>query len=143
MSEASNGYFLDTNIWLYAFLETEAGTNKQLIASSLIEKEGIVVSTQVINEVCVNLINKGLLAETEIQQLVQDFYEGCRVIEFNREILIDASGMRQRYNLSFWDSLIVACALAAGVDRLYSEDMQNGLIVSKYLRIVNPFEESE
>lgn len=143
MSEASNGYFLDTNIWLYAFLETEAGTKKQLIASSLIEKQGVVVSNQVINEVCVNLIKKTLLGETEIQQLVQDFYQGCRVIEFNRQILMDASGMRQRYNLSFWDSLIVACALAAGVDILYSEDMQNGLIVSEYLKIVNPFEESE
>jgi len=32
------------------------------------------------------------------------------------------------YNLSFWDSLIVAIALAGGADTLYSEDMQHGLI---------------
>lgn len=143
MSGVSGGYFLDTNIWLYAFLETEAGTSKQQIARSLIDREGVAVSTQVINEVCVNLIKKGLLDEAEIQQLVQDFYEGCQVIELSRQILMNASELRQRYNFSFWDSLIIACALEASIDTLYSEDMQNGLIVSECLRIVNPFVEGE
>ena len=34
MSEASGTYFIDTNIWLYAFFQTESGTNKQKIARS-------------------------------------------------------------------------------------------------------------
>lgn len=143
MSEASGTYFIDTNIWLYAFFQTESGTNKQKIARSLIENKNVVLSTQVINEVCVNLIKKALMSETEIQPLIQDFYTQCQVIEFNCQILMNASRLRQGYNLSFWDSLIVACALEAGVETLYSEDMQNGLIVSEHLRIVNPFEPGE
>lgn len=140
MSEASGRYFIDTNIWLYAFFQTESGTSKQKIARSLVDRKNVVVSTQVINEVCVNLIKKALMGEAEIQQLVQDFYARCQVIEFNCQILMNASRLRQGYNLSFWDSLIVACALEAGVEMLYSEDMHNGLIVSERLRIVNPFE---
>ncbi len=42
-------------------------------------------------------------------------------------------------SLSFWDSLIVASALAAGANVLYSEDIQDGLIVLKQLNIINPF----
>jgi len=41
--------------------------------------------------------------------------------------------------LSFWDSLIVASALSADVDILYSEDMQNGLIIAEKLQIINTF----
>jgi predicted nucleic acid-binding protein len=45
-----------------------------------------------------------------------------------------------KYSLSFWDSLIVASALAANAEILYSEDMQNGLLIENKLRIINPFE---
>lgn len=69
MSEADH-YFLDTNIWLYAFLKTDEG-NKQKIARSLIESNRIVISNQVINEVCVNLIKKASLEEERIEQLIQ------------------------------------------------------------------------
>ncbi|MEQ9482915.1 PIN domain-containing protein [Coleofasciculus sp. F4-SAH-05] len=64
MSEASGRYLIDTNIWLYALLQTESGTDKQKIARSIIESKNAVVSTQVINEVCVNLIKKALMSET-------------------------------------------------------------------------------
>lgn len=141
MNEASSGYFLDTNLWLYAFLETETGNDKQQIARSLINSQEVVVSTQVINEVCVNLIKKALLDEEKINQLIQDFYSRCRVVEFNQQVLLNASKLRQSYSLSFWDSLIVASALEAEVNVLYSEDMQHKLIIFEQLQIVNPFVE--
>ena len=141
INEASSGYFLDTNLWLYAFLETKTGNDKQQIARSLINSQGVVVSTQVINEVCVNLIKKALLDEEKINQLIQDFYSRCRVVEFNQQVLLNASKLRQSYSLSFWDSLIVASALEAEVNVLYSEDMQHKLIIFEQLQIVNPFVE--
>jgi len=33
----------------------------------------------------------------------------------------------------------VACALHLNLKRLYSEDMQNGLVVEKTIKIINPF----
>jgi predicted nucleic acid-binding protein len=54
-------------------------------------------------------------------------------------ILLDGSQLRQEYALSFWDSMVVACALAADAQILYSEDMQDGLIIRETLEIKNPF----
>jgi predicted nucleic acid-binding protein len=52
--------FIDTNIWLYAFIETDNG-QKRLAAKSAIQTPDIVISIQVINEVCVNLQVEGRL----------------------------------------------------------------------------------
>jgi predicted nucleic acid-binding protein len=56
----------------------------------------------------------------------------------DESILLEASQLRQEYALSFWDSMIVACALAADAQILYSEDMQDGLMIRETLEIKNP-----
>jgi predicted nucleic acid-binding protein len=61
------------------------------------------------------------------------------VVEINSNILINSSHLRSQYMFSFWDSLIVASALFADANILYSEDMQNGLIILDKLQIINPF----
>jgi predicted nucleic acid-binding protein len=45
----------------------------------------------------------------------------------------------ERYGLSVYDAMIVAAALLADCETLYSEDMQDGLLVECQLRICNPF----
>lgn len=133
-----NGYFLDSNIWIYA-LANNQDINKRNIACQLVNAEGVIISTQVINEVCLNLIKKSSFSEQQIIQLIEAFYKGSHIISFNRDILVNSSNLRSRYKFSFWDSLIVACALAAGASILYTEDMQDGLVVDSQLQIVNPF----
>lgn len=130
--------FVDTNVWLYAFIES--GTpEKSGIARRLIQTSDPTVSTQVINEVCVNLLRRANFSEEQIGQLIEAFYEKCQVVELTKTVLLTASRLRQRYPMSFWDSLIVAAALEAGVPVLYSEDMQHGLIVEGQLQIQNLF----
>jgi predicted nucleic acid-binding protein len=41
--------------------------------------------------------------------------------------------------ISFWDGLVVECALSAGCSTLYSEDLQDGWEVDRRMRVVNPF----
>lgn len=43
-----------------------------------------------------------------------------------------------RYQLSNWDALIVAAAVLAGCETLYSEDLQHGQVFEG-LSVVNPF----
>lgn len=133
--------FLDSNIWLYAMITSAPTEERHEKARYLIssKKEAIVTSTQVINEVCVNLLKKLIFNELQIDNLIKSFYKSYRVIEINREILLTASQLRTRYAFSFWDSLIVASALYADTSILFSEDMQNGLIVFNKLEIINPF----
>jgi len=45
---------------------------------------------------------------------------------------------RERYSLSHWDSMLLAACATAGVDTLYSEDMDNGMTYGS-VRVVNPF----
>jgi predicted nucleic acid-binding protein len=130
--------FIDTNIWLYAFIETDDSV-KSATARTLIQETEPVLSTQVINEVCVNVLRRANFTEEQVSRLIVSFYEKYPVIELNRSILLTASRLRQRYSLSFWDSTIVASALDAGVSILYSEDMQHGLTIEEQLQVRNPF----
>ncbi len=130
--------FVDTNIWLYAFIDTD-GKAKSDAARELLQSSEPVVSVQVINEVCVNLLKRAAFTEEQLRELIVAFYEKYRVAELTESTLLMASEMRERYSLSFWDSQIVSSALAAGVGVLYSEDMQHGLSVEGRLEIANPF----
>ncbi|VXD23636.1 conserved hypothetical protein [Planktothrix serta PCC 8927] len=136
--------FCDSNIWLYQFLidpdsDRSEEIKKHNIAINLTNQKNILISTQVINEVCAVLCKKAKLSEIKIRQIIEEFYQGCIVMDIDRNIIVIASDLRTQYNFSFWDSLIVASALSGGADTLYSEDMQDGLIVSGQLNIINPF----
>jgi predicted nucleic acid-binding protein len=57
---------VDTNVWLYAFVE-DGDQGKSALASALIRRGDIVLSTQVVNEVCVNLLKKAHFAEDKLR----------------------------------------------------------------------------
>ncbi|MFV0276816.1 MAG: hypothetical protein ACK5HY_06490 [Parahaliea sp.] len=48
----------------------------------------------------------------------------------------------EKYGFSVHDAMIVGAALVSGCERLYTEDMRDGLLVEGRLRIVNPFKTS-
>ena len=131
--------FLDSNIWLYALSDQDEERKEK--AENLIEKnkKQICLSTQVINEVCLNLKRKSAFDEAEISRLIFSFYLNYEIVEPKLETLLEASELRTKYSLSFWDSIIVASALSVSAEILYSEDMQNNLQVENKLKIVNPF----
>jgi predicted nucleic acid-binding protein len=130
--------FIDTNIWLYAFIEDQS-SDKTKRARDLINACQPVLSVQVINEVCVNLIKKANFTEEQIRLLIDAFFEKYPIINIEQEILSAASNLRQRYVLSFWDSLVVACALQIQVSVLYSEDLQHEQVFEGQVKIINPF----
>ncbi|WP_249028064.1 hypothetical protein [Methylovulum psychrotolerans] len=57
----------------------------------------------------------------------------------NGQTIRKAIGLTRRHQLSHWDSLIVAAALLAGCEILYSQDMQHGQVFDGQLKVVNPF----
>ena len=132
-----NKVFIDSNIWLYAFIDS---LEKTKIAKKIISKEpNIVLSVQVINEVSFNLIKKLHFDEGEIRNLIEDFYSKYEIVNFNEKNLRLASNIRTLRQISYWDSLIIASALENDCSILYSEDMQHNQIIENKLKIVNPF----
>ena len=86
--------FIDTNIWLYAFIEGD-DPHKTARAKSLIETQrAIYISTQVINEVCVNVLKKAHFSEQQVQQLIESFYAKSVVVELSKLVLLKASALR-------------------------------------------------
>jgi predicted nucleic acid-binding protein len=132
-------YFFDSNIWLYLFLEK--GSKKSVTAKQYIEKSvlnnQIVISWQVINEVCVNLLKKEF-TEQQLLSIVEWLYKIATIQDFSQEMLLKASSLREQFSISYWDSLIVSAALASNCRLLYSEDMQDGLKIGN-LTIRNIF----
>ncbi len=140
--DESQQSFIDSNIWLYRFIINPRDTNaipKQQIATTITNYQNILISTQVVNEVCSNLIRKAGFNNAKIQILVEELALNCEILPVSIETLQSAVKLRVQYLLSFWDSLIVASAVLGGASILYSEDMQDGLIVKNTLQIVNPF----
>ena len=132
--------FVDTNIWLYAFISgpdaAKSDLARQLLQDS---EEALIVSSQVINEVCVNLLKKAHVPETEIRELVRSFYRKYPVVLLDQEVEIGASELCERFSLSFWDSLILSAAVHGDATVLYSEGLQAGLQVDGRLVVRNPF----
>ena len=131
-------YFIDTNIWLYSFIQPKPSL-KNSIAREVIKNCEIVISTQIINEICVNLINKAGFSEDKIQSLIESLYKKYAVFELSQDILLMASRIRADHSFSFWDSIVAASALDCDADFLITEDMQNGFFLYNELKIINPF----
>jgi predicted nucleic acid-binding protein len=138
MTQNNGLAFVDTNIWLYAFIRGQSA-EKTLVAQAIISNRRFLISTQVISEVCINLIRKASFSEPQVRELAAAFFEKHTVILPNEEIILFASTLRERHGLAYWDSLLISTASSAGATQFYSEDMQDGQVFEGRLQIVNPF----
>ena len=129
--------FIDANILLYAY-STEK--NKQEIAQNIINtNNNIYISKQVINETINILIKKFKLNIKDIINVVKELEKEFIILDFDIQTQLNALKLKQNYNLQFYDALIVSTALENSCTILYSEDMQDKLVIEKKLKIINPF----
>ncbi len=132
--------FVDTNILVYA--HDAAAGEKHLRARRLLEQlwdsGDVVLSTQVLQELCVNLRRKTANPPPleEVRRLVRE-YATWEVVNNTAESILKALEIEVRYKISFWDALIVQAAEEAGASILYSEDLAAGQQYET-LRVVNP-----
>jgi predicted nucleic acid-binding protein len=75
----------------------------------------------------------------EIEETLADFVEALdEVLAISFETHREALAIARDHGLAFYDALIVASALEAGCDTLFTEDMQHGRMFQG-LTIRNPF----
>ena len=128
----SDKVFIDTNILVYAH-DRAAGVKHER-ARALIERlwnsgEGV-LSTQVLQELCINLRRKTAhpLPVPQVRELLQD-YLSWEIVVNTSESVIEALAIEVRYRLSFWDALIIQAAGVSGATVVYSEDLADGGLV--------------
>jgi len=127
--------FADTNLFIYA----ESADGEKTARSLEIIEAKPVVSVQVINETVNVLTRKYSFTLAEAHEVAEGLLDLCEVVPLEVATIREAIRLSKRYALSHWDSLIVAAALRAECDTLYSEDMQHGQTFDGRLTVVNPF----
>jgi predicted nucleic acid-binding protein len=129
--------FIDTNVLIYGYSEDEPNKRQQAIDCVLSAEAWI--STQVLNETINVLKRKFSLSYSQIREAVQEISKGFPIILVSVNTIEMALNLAERYQYSYFDSLILASALEAGCQILYSEDLQDGQRIENQLTIVNPF----
>lgn len=139
-------YFFDTNIFIYSVLEaeTEKDKTKNEIALSLIEQEDreIIISNQVLNEVSNILLKKSDFTKNQIIETLQWMLDTLTLVHCSPNITLNAVDIVERYQFSFYDSLIISSAIAADCNYLITEDLQDNQIITyqfRQLKVINPF----
>lgn len=137
----SDTYLVDTNVLMYAH-DSAAGEKHQrvkVLVEELWETRAGVVSTQVLQELAVNLRRKAKkpLDAKATRDVVSD-YLTWQVVVNGAYSILEALDLEAKHQISFWDALIVQAAHVSGAEVLYSEDLSDGQAYGA-MRVVNPF----
>jgi predicted nucleic acid-binding protein len=132
--------FIDTNVLVYA--EASDEPLKQQAALALIKRlyennEGV-LSTQILQEYCNVALKKLRLPTTHIRAQL-DLYEQFEVVQVTPAIIRSGLDLQQTRSVSFFDSIVLASAHAAGCNVIWSEDMNTGEVING-MQITNPFQ---
>jgi predicted nucleic acid-binding protein len=128
--------FLDSNVLVYAFT-----TDPRAEAAQALLQRGCAVSVQALNEFANVARRKLHLSWSEVREALTAIRVLCAAVTGVDDKTHDtALDIAERYGFAVFDALMIAAALQAGADTLWSEDMQNGMIVAGKLRIANPFQ---
>jgi predicted nucleic acid-binding protein len=126
--------FFDTNILVYAQQTDEKGDRARALFTG-----GGKLSVQVLNEF--TAVSRGKQAR-EWREIAEAISDVLTVVDpplaLTLELHAAARALAEDHRLSFYDALIVASAIEAGCDTLFTEDLQHGRKFGS-LRIVNPF----
>lgn len=131
--------FVDSNILIYAADESTPEDRKTRIARELLRQRNLHLSVQVLSEFTVNARSKAKLNLSPEQE--QEWLNGWLlfpVAALTVETFLDARLVHARYQLSHWDSLIIASAREARCTLVYSEDLNHGQDFDG-VKVINPF----
>ena len=129
------GSFFDTNVLVYIASSDPVKADR---AETIIRDSGV-VSVQVLNELTNVARRKMRLTWPDTHRFLSTLRGLLTVQPVTVETHMTGLALAERYTLSVYDAMIVASALHADCDTLWSEDMQHGMEFEEGLRIVNPF----
>ena len=119
--------FLDTNILTYAQDADAADKQRRSrqVIGELAQSADGVISTQVMQEFFVTATRKLGMPPLAVKAVLKTFVL-FEVVQVSPALIHDAVDCSILNELSFWDSLILAAAAAAGCATVYSEDLNAG-----------------
>jgi predicted nucleic acid-binding protein len=125
----SDKCFVDTNVLVYAH-DSSAGWKHDTAHALMAQLWGSgsgVLSTQVLQELCVVLRRRAALPlSTDDTRKVVETFLSWEIVVNTPVSVLRALYLESRYQISFWDALILQAAEISGAAILYSEDLASG-----------------
>lgn len=133
--------FFDTNILVYTVdkKDQEKTIQSRRILKVVTQDHSPVISTQVLQEFYNALTSKLKIDNIVAKNLVHN-YNNMEIITIDLLVIEQAIDISVLFQLSFWDSLILAAAEHAHCTYLISEDLNHGQRI-RGIEILNPFKE--
>ena len=135
-----NSIAVDTNVLLY-FLDTSLPDKRKTAADIILKSPSF--NSQSLSELINVLQRRWKYSKEKVLVTVANLLEVCEYISLTEAMVKKSFALVKKYDFQFFDALIVASALEANCNILYSEDMHHGLLVEGQLRILNPFLDEE
>lgn len=133
--------FVDTNILVYAHDITAGAKHARAktLVTSLWESRDGCLSTQVLQEFYVTITRKVArpLASEIAARIVSDLAAWRVHVPAVADVL-DAIEIHRRYDISFWDALVIQSATRLGCESIWSEDLNPGQVYAG-IRVLSPF----
>jgi predicted nucleic acid-binding protein len=131
---------VDTNVLVYAFSDPSDPKQAQAksLVDSLIINERICLSTQILQELYVNLVKKKQVAPDAARQLIEDL-SVFPVFKIDLPAILQSATLSAWARISFWDALILNPTKRLGAMTVYSDDLNSGQSYDG-VEVLNPFQ---
>ncbi|MEI8096277.1 MAG: PIN domain-containing protein [Spirochaetales bacterium] len=131
--------FLDTNLLIHTVdtKDAEKHERSRELLRDVSAKHLPVISTQVLQEFYNGLTTK-LKVDKIVAKNILHGYRNLEIVSADLAMIEQAVDISMLFQLSFWDSLIVAAAEQANCSVLFTEDLNDGQSI-RGVRVVNPF----
>ncbi len=132
--------FVDTNVLLYSISTEPSEAAKASKAQALLTSRDLALSVQVLQEFYVQSTRPtraAPLPHDEAAAFIRT-WKRFAIQDITVAVLEDALAMKSRYQLSYWDSAIIAAAKALNCSEVLSEDLNDGQDYDG-VKMVNPF----
>jgi predicted nucleic acid-binding protein len=136
---------IDTNILGYVFdadVPTKRAVSRDLLAQCWNGEVTYAVSVQNLAEFAVVVTEKVAfpMPPSVVRSFIETIlnFDGWKVISYRGSTIQDALEIKEKYNLHFWDALIVATMQEHGIHQIYTED--RGFAKVPWCIPVNPYE---
>jgi predicted nucleic acid-binding protein len=128
--------FVDTNVLAYAY-DADSGEKGERAREVLADIDGAVVSTQVVLEFFAVLTRKLGLTRDAAEEATESLME-LEVVATDARLVREGLRISRDHDISHWDGMIIAAAVASGCEVLLTEDLNDGQVIEG-VRVVNPF----
>ncbi|MFG0283192.1 MAG: PIN domain-containing protein [Phycisphaerales bacterium JB039] len=129
---------VDTNVLIYAYDTRDPDRQARAVELLKTLSDGILLWQVACEFVAASRkLSSAGLTQADAWSHLEDMQQLLRLVTPSQAVLESARSIMGQHDFHFWDAMIYAACLEAGVERIYSEDLPGADISG--LTVINPF----